>query len=109
MLLGVINMLSGKKIGYCLCGSFCTINSALGQIEVLRDMGAEIIPVISESVQTTACRFCTPTGIVDRLRLLCSAPPITEITPSTARLTLSPKASATRAEIATLLHRYLTY
>ena len=72
-------MLSGKKIGYCLCGSFCTINAALGQIEVLRDMGAEIIPIISESVQKTKCRFCTPTGIIDRLQLVCSSPPITDI------------------------------
>ncbi|MBR6401210.1 MAG: dipicolinate synthase subunit B [Firmicutes bacterium] len=72
-------MLSGKKIGYCLCGSFCTINAALGQIEVLKGMGADIIPILSESVQTTKCRFCTPTGIIDRLQLLCDHAPITDI------------------------------
>ena len=62
-------MLSGKKIGYCLCGSFCTI----------KGMGADIIPILSESVQTTKCRFCTPTGIIDRLQLLCDHAPITDI------------------------------
>ena len=72
-------MLSGIKIGYCLCGSFCTINSALGQIDVLNSLGAEVIPIISESVQKIECRFCTPAGIADRLQLMCKSPPITDI------------------------------
>ncbi len=72
-------MLSGIKIGYCLCGSFCTINAALGQIDVLTSLGAEVVPIISESVQTIQCRFCTPAGIIDRLQLMCKSPPITDI------------------------------
>ncbi len=72
-------MLQGIKIGYCLCGSFCTINAALRQMEILSDMGAEITPVLSESVQTTKCRFCTPTGIIDQVRLFTDATPITDI------------------------------
>lgn len=69
-------MLQGKKIGYCLCGSFCTINTALRQIEILTGLGATVVPVISEKVQTVECRFCTPTGIIDRLQLITDEKPI---------------------------------
>lgn len=72
-------MLQGIKIGYCLCGSFCTINAALRQAEILAGLGAEITPVLSESVQTTECRFCTPTGIIDRIELFTDISPVTDI------------------------------
>ena len=71
-------MFKGIKIGYCMCGSFCTINAALRQAEILSGLGCEITPVLSESVCTTECRFCTPTGIIDKLAMF-SEEPITNI------------------------------
>ena len=44
-------------IGYCFCGSFCTI---AGSIKILRSLAAEgnqILPIMSDSVYTTDTRF----------------------------------------------------
>lgn len=47
----------GKKIGFGLTGSFCTLDKALIQMEKLAFLGADIIPVISFMVDSTDTRF----------------------------------------------------
>lgn len=37
----------GKKIGFVLTGSFCTFNKTLVKMKQLRNLGAEIIPIMS--------------------------------------------------------------
>ena len=49
--------LSGKTIGYGLTGSFCTFQKALGQLRLLKETGAEIIPIMSETACGTDTRF----------------------------------------------------
>lgn len=48
-----------KKIGFALCGSFCTLERVLPQMRVLRELGAEIYPIMSEIVYNTDTRFGT--------------------------------------------------
>lgn len=48
-----------KKIGFALCGSFCTLAAVIPQIGVLRSLGAEVVPIVSEMVYTTDTRFGT--------------------------------------------------
>ncbi|NLY18548.1 MAG: dipicolinate synthase subunit B [Clostridiaceae bacterium] len=50
---------SGKKIGFGLTGSFCTLEKALVQMEKLAFWGADIYPILSYMVDTTDTRFGT--------------------------------------------------
>lgn len=51
--------LRGIKIGFCITGSFCTLSEIIPQIQRLLGEGAEVIPVISYSVDTMDTRFYT--------------------------------------------------
>ncbi|MBE6760955.1 MAG: dipicolinate synthase subunit B [Ruminococcaceae bacterium] len=49
--------MTGMTVGFALCGSFCTIDKAIFEMEKLVKEGAEVIPIMSEIVQTTSTRF----------------------------------------------------
>lgn len=59
--------LKGLRIGYALTGSFCTIEKSLRQAERLVEMGAELIPIMSENVSATDTRFGTAAEHMKRL------------------------------------------
>lgn len=48
---------AGKRIGFGLTGSFCTLDKSLAQMEKLAALGADIIPVLSGIVEATDTRF----------------------------------------------------
>ena len=52
-------LLKGKKIGFCVPGSFCTLDAVLPQIKLLKEEGAELFPVFSTAITTTDTRFTT--------------------------------------------------
>lgn len=47
----------GKKIGFCITGSFCTLKSIIPQIQKLHALGADIYPIFSYAVATMDTRF----------------------------------------------------
>lgn len=47
----------GKRIGFGVTGSHCTYDAVLPEIKKLVDAGAEVIPVVSYTVQSTNTRF----------------------------------------------------
>jgi dipicolinate synthase subunit B len=49
--------LSGIRIGFALTGSFCTFSKVMPEIEKLVKEGAEVIPIVSESVRNIDTRF----------------------------------------------------
>lgn len=49
--------LKDKKIGFAMCGSFCTFKKALEAMQALVERGAEVIPIMSETSYTTDTRF----------------------------------------------------
>jgi len=49
----------GKKIGFAITGSFCTFAKVFPQIALLKDMGAEVFPIMSEISYSTNTRFGT--------------------------------------------------
>jgi len=49
--------LSGIRAGFALTGSFCTFSAVLPQIKVLRDAGANVIPIMSENASSFDTRF----------------------------------------------------
>lgn len=50
-------LLEGKKIGFALTGSFCTLANILTVMEQLIKEGAEVYPIISYSVDSYDTRF----------------------------------------------------
>lgn len=51
------NRLEGARIGYGLSGSFCTFEKSFKAAEILRDMGAELLPVMSFNAAAIDTRF----------------------------------------------------
>ena len=51
--------LENKKIGFAMCGSFCTFQRTILAAEELAKTGAEIIPIMSENAFSTDTRFGT--------------------------------------------------
>ena len=48
-----------KRIGFALCGSFCTFGKAVIAMEKLKSTGADIFPIMSETSYSTDTRFGT--------------------------------------------------
>jgi dipicolinate synthase subunit B len=49
--------LKGKRIGFGLTGSHCTYDEVMPYLQQLIDEGAEVLPVVSYTLQTTNTRF----------------------------------------------------
>lgn len=49
--------LNGKRIGFGLTGSHCTYDAVFPEIEKLVNVGAEVLPVVTFTVQNTETRF----------------------------------------------------
>jgi dipicolinate synthase subunit B len=47
----------GKKIGFAITGSFCTIPEVIIELERLAFLGADVYPILSATVATTNTRF----------------------------------------------------
>lgn len=45
------------KIGFALTGSYCTIDQALPLMQLLKDEGAQVIPILSQTVVSNDTRY----------------------------------------------------
>ncbi len=61
------------RIGFALCGSFCTLDRALEQMRLLATEH-EIVPVMSFSVASTDTRFGTADSFCRRTEAICGRP-----------------------------------
>jgi dipicolinate synthase subunit B len=52
--------LDGKRIGFGLTGSHCTIAEVLREMQRMTQEGAEVLPVLSASVATESTRYGSP-------------------------------------------------
>lgn len=64
--------MNNLKIGFALCGSFCTFEKAFAAIEELITAGHEITPIMSFNAATVDTRFGKADSIKSRLCSLCS-------------------------------------
>ena len=71
--------LQGVRIGYCLCGSFCTFEKSFKAAQELADMGAELIPVMSYNSAGLSTRFGTSEQNTARLEEIAGRPVIKTI------------------------------
>lgn len=49
--------IEGKKIGFAVCGSFCTFKKVMPRVAELCSMGADVYPIMSEIASSTDTRF----------------------------------------------------
>lgn len=59
-------------IGYGMCGSFCTINKSIIQLQKLVDMGYEVQPFMSEILYSTDTRFGKAEDIIKKVESICN-------------------------------------
>lgn len=59
--------LKDKKIGFAMCGSFCTFKRALEALRSLADEGADLYPIMSEISYTTDTRFGSAKFFADEI------------------------------------------
>ncbi len=50
-------ILRGLKVGFCVCGSFCTFDAVIPEIRKLVAVGAEVTPIFSDAVYNWDTRF----------------------------------------------------
>ncbi len=58
-------------IGYCFCGSFCTVSKSLGIMRNLAAEGNALLPIMNESVYSTDTRFGKATDTVRTVEDIC--------------------------------------
>ena len=58
-------------IGYAMCGSFCTIEKSVKQLQRLIDRGYDVQPFMSETLYSTDTRFGKSSEINKRIEELC--------------------------------------
>jgi dipicolinate synthase subunit B len=71
--------IAGKRIGFGLTGSFCTLEKSLVQMEKLASLGAEIFPVLSYIVSSFDTRFGTVQYFKSRIEAIAGRNCITTI------------------------------
>ncbi len=49
--------MENKTIGYALCGSYCTFKKSIKQLQLLTDIGYNVLPIMSENAYNTDTRF----------------------------------------------------
>lgn len=63
--------MEGVRVGYALCGSFCTLKKAVAQMQLFKDAGAVIYPIMSEIVYSTDTRFGTAESYITQVEEIC--------------------------------------
>jgi len=67
------------RVGFALCGSFCTHSEALDTLEELTSLYQEVIPIASETSVETDTRFGKARDFVTELERLCGRKVISSI------------------------------
>lgn len=71
--------LSGKTIGFALAGSHCTLEEAIDPILRLKEEGADIVPIVSNTILTTTTRFGSPEKWLSAIREATGKEPLKSI------------------------------
>ena len=76
-----------ERVGFAVCGSFCTHQQVLGELEKLVQLYETVIPITSENTAFTDTRFGTSDDLLERLEdltgheVLCDIPSVEPIGP----------------------------
>lgn len=59
------------KLGFALCGSFCTFSKVIPYIEELKNSGIDVFPIMSYNAYETDTRFGTAKSFNDKIENIC--------------------------------------
>jgi len=62
------------KIGFAMCGSFCTFSRVTKEIAQLVDAGYDILPILSHTAYTTDTRFGKAQDWIETIETICKTP-----------------------------------
>lgn len=68
-----------ERVGFALCGSFCTHSEVLEELEKLTREYETVIPIVSETSAATDTRFGTSEAFLNRIEALTGRRPIDSI------------------------------
>ena len=68
-----------ERVGFALCGSFCTHEKALTALKRLTEEYVTVIPIVSENAAFTDTRFGTSDALLEQLEELTGRDPILKI------------------------------
>ncbi|MBQ0111220.1 MAG: dipicolinate synthase subunit B [Oscillospiraceae bacterium] len=71
--------MNSTKIGYAMCGSFCTIAHSLAALNKLSKNYSDITPVISQNTASTDTRFFKSEDIINKVENICGKKVISTI------------------------------
>ncbi|GEN44972.1 dipicolinate synthase subunit B [Alkalibacillus haloalkaliphilus] len=71
--------LKGKRIGFGLTGSHCTYDETFPILQDLVDRGAEVVPIVSYTVQTTDTKFGEAEQHIARIKEITQKPLVNTI------------------------------
>lgn len=66
-------------IGFALCGSFCTFDKAIAQMQSLKTSGFEIVPIMSYNAFATDTRFGKASEHIAKIESICGKKVISTI------------------------------
>ena len=68
-----------SRLGFAMCGSYCTYDEAFDTLEKLKEKYEDILPIMSENSAVTDSRFGTAAEFKERLEAICEKTPVTSI------------------------------
>jgi len=77
-------LLHGKKIGFGITASFCTSLEILPPLQKLKDLGADIYPVVSDNVNSLSSRFHDRDLYMQKISEICGRGVVNTITKAEA-------------------------
>ena len=97
-----------ERVGFAVCGSFCTHEKVLEALEALTEIYETVIPIVSEISAFTDTRFGTSEDLLERLEdltgqeVLCDIPSVEPIGPKKLLdvLVIAPATGNTIAKLA---------
>ena len=66
--------MSGKRLGFAMCGSFCTFHRVLPEMERLKAAGWDVQPILSPAAYTTDTRFGKAADFVGQIEKITGKP-----------------------------------
>ncbi len=71
--------MSEIKLGFALCGSFCTFAPVLEAMEECRRLGYDILPIMTPAASSTDTRFGKAADFTARIEAICGKPVIRDL------------------------------
>lgn len=59
------------KVGYALCGSFCTFDKSIKAMEELELLGYDVTPIMSQNAYSMDTKFGLAKDFIDRIEKIC--------------------------------------